>query len=763
MSDLTSLRSDRNRDWSKQLWDGLIEAIEARLAPLEENLGIQREVADAIIARGLTVIEQELAPIVSQADQILNNADTSVQAKIDRFEDKITGGMLLAFSSSPTPIAVDQMIDLVIDVADREFFTPSPYLALSRTSTVANWAIGRVVAFNRTSGALRLQLEQVYGPGGPFHDWCITSLPGAALMQKYYYEQTLSLRGQVANDKTDTDNYRTQAAASAVDAVNAAGASISARNASQQAVADLRQAIAVPLVPPSGPVIGQIWWDGSTTRVYDGVAFVPTVTMSIGGRRYEEGTFGPSPDGVITVGGGFTAAMVYVNGLLLREGDDYTADSPTITVIGAQEGDRYFVEAYLATDATDYDTKEQVNAKIAAITYTFGQPLGLATLDASGKVPTSQLPTLTTTATVGAAMAGANGGATIADGDSLTGVLSGSSTMRRWTWGNIKTWLTALFDARFLRLAGGTVTGHVSLVDGATISTGKTLWRGDYQVVWNDGATYGIHINGSAASANNAARLDGWYEYDLRARGNHTGLQAINTVDGLWNELGYRMFYSTTVNQSAYAAEWYQACIHDGRPTWRWILLPDGSLELWLANWNGWVATPFKVSYTTGRTIIQNGMDITGNVMVNGTLDSTNKYFAIDHPSDPYNKDLIFVSTETPHATIEFWGVTQLVNGEIEVDISQASGLSGQTYNDLAQMGALTGLVNLSNGDTVFGSEIVDGKFMINSTNVASTAKVSWKVSAHRADPAMKTLKYSDPVTGLHIAEHDKPELEAAE
>lgn len=51
-----------------------------------------------------------------------------------------------------------------------------------------------------------------------------------------------------------------------------------------------------------------------------------------------------------------------------------------------------------------------------------------------------------TTATVGAAVAAANGGDSIADGDTLTGVLAGTSTLRRWTWGNIKAWLKGYFD-----------------------------------------------------------------------------------------------------------------------------------------------------------------------------------------------------------------------------------------------------------------------------------------------------------------------------
>lgn len=128
--------------------------------------------------------------------------------------------------------------------------------------------------------------------------------------------------------------------------------------------------------------------------------------------------------------------MVFLDGKLAKQDTDYTADSPVITVLDPVEGQPYFVEAYLSTDATDYDTKEQVNTKIdAAITSKLGQPNGVASLDSTGKVPSAQLPALTTTATVGAAMAGSNGKTTPADGDFFAGVEAGGSTMFKTTWG----------------------------------------------------------------------------------------------------------------------------------------------------------------------------------------------------------------------------------------------------------------------------------------------------------------------------------------
>lgn len=393
-------------------------------------------------------------------------------------------------------------LNLTVIPADREFFAPTPFLALSRASTTANWAIAKVNSFNRSTGVLAITLEQVTGAGGPYTDWIITSLPGATLLQKSYYEQTLALRQQVAGDKEATAADRQAAVAANNAAQTAAGQSIAAKDASQQAYADMRKAIAEPLIPPTDPVVGQIWWDGSITRIYDGVGYVPTVTTSIGGRRFEKGTFGPSPDGVIMVGGGFTAALVFLNGSLLREGDDYTANSPNIVILSPQEGDEWFVEAYLATDATDYDTKEQVNQKIA---------------EALGTVPRP------TTANVGAAIAGANGKQTPADGDFFAGVEAGGSTMFKTTWANTKAALKVYFDTIYQKALGfvpvrqggfaGASNGIVSVGWGSTVD--KLVVNVD---ATNFGSTWPIDIGGRAnGGATYADRLGngGWTLDDI--------------------------------------------------------------------------------------------------------------------------------------------------------------------------------------------------------------------------------------------------------
>ncbi|MCM0751509.1 hypothetical protein DEA98_09890 [Brucella pseudogrignonensis] len=372
MSDLSSFLSTQNKAWSTQLWDGLIEAIGARLAPLEENLGIQREVTDAIIARGLTVIEQELAPIVAQADEILSESTAEITAKLERFEQKVTGGTVIAMSTSSASLSNGATINLTLVVEDREFFAPTPYLALSRASTTANWALAKVNSFNRSTGALSITLEQVTGAGGPYTDWVITSLPAATLIQKAYLEQTLLAKTAAegsasasASSAAASQTARAGSEAARDQSVTAKTESESALTATQGVLAEARMMIAEPLVPPTDPVEGQLWWDGSVVRVYDGVAFVPTVTASIGGLRFESGVVGDLIDATFTVGGGFSSLMLFVNGVLQVAGTDYTATNPDVVLNGDYaDTDLYYVWAYQAIDSTDYDTKEQVNDKI---------------------------------------------------------------------------------------------------------------------------------------------------------------------------------------------------------------------------------------------------------------------------------------------------------------------------------------------------------------------------------------------------------------
>lgn len=80
--------SSKAGTWSAAVWDGLLRAIDARFKPLEEQLDIQRATTDAIVSRGLNVIEDELAPVVAQGQDVLT-AINAVKASADDVHDDL--------------------------------------------------------------------------------------------------------------------------------------------------------------------------------------------------------------------------------------------------------------------------------------------------------------------------------------------------------------------------------------------------------------------------------------------------------------------------------------------------------------------------------------------------------------------------------------------------------------------------------------------------------------------------------------------------
>ncbi|CUW99293.1 hypothetical protein [Agrobacterium genomosp. 2] len=137
--------------------------------------------------------------------------------------------------------------------------------------------------------------------------------------------------------------------------------------------------------------------------------------------------------------------------------------APNALKLGGKEA-AWYASAQAVQDAMQ-DASEAVDTKLADYLRADQKNVadGVAPLGPDSKVPQANLPALTTTATVGAAIAGANGKATPDDGDFFTGVAAGASTMFKTTWGNIKTALTTLFDGRYLRLIGGVVNGSLTI------------------------------------------------------------------------------------------------------------------------------------------------------------------------------------------------------------------------------------------------------------------------------------------------------------
>lgn len=117
MATLGGFKSSKAKEWSADLWDRLMDALDARFGPLEEQLDIQRATTDAIVRRGLTVIEELLAPQVTNAGELLGDIEDQKAAAIALVA--AIQALLDAYSSNHLSA------DLIDETASRLFLTPT--------------------------------------------------------------------------------------------------------------------------------------------------------------------------------------------------------------------------------------------------------------------------------------------------------------------------------------------------------------------------------------------------------------------------------------------------------------------------------------------------------------------------------------------------------------------------------------------------------------------------------------------------------------
>lgn len=119
----------------------------------------------------------------------------------------------------------------------------------------------------------------------------------------------------------------------------------------------------------------------------------------------------------------------------------------------------------------------------------------------------------------------------------------------------------------------------------------------------------------------------------------------------------------------------------------------------------------------------------------NGVLWAPAKNFKIDDPLDPANKYLVHSTLEGPEIAVFYRGEGQLQNGRAEITLPAYFELL--TRKD----GRTVLLTNIDGGDIIYlktqnGAQVMDGKFVVESSNANSSQQFNWEVKAVRGDIA---------------------------
>lgn len=202
MSSLSQFLSNNQQNWSREVWDGLIRAVEARFGPLEEQLDIERRITNQIIARGLQVIEDGIGPSITDA----NNLRDQIQALHDSLEVAI---QIQQRGYTPTEGSVSAALNAAITLTipttgrERELFVPAPFAILLRDANTNDYAVVQTTSYDETTGEYKGTVVARNGAAGPFSDWKLGAIAGPAIAQINFMDTTIAKHDDVVTKHGD--------------------------------------------------------------------------------------------------------------------------------------------------------------------------------------------------------------------------------------------------------------------------------------------------------------------------------------------------------------------------------------------------------------------------------------------------------------------------------------------------------------------------------------------------------------------------------
>lgn len=141
---------------------------------------------------------------------------------------------------------------------------------------------------------------------------------------------------------------------------------------------------------------------------------------------------------------------------------------------------------------------------------------------------------------------------------------------------------------------------------------------------------------------------------------------------------------------------------------------------------------------------------------VNGALSKASGTFLIDHPLDPYNRDLVHGFVEAPRYELIYRGKVALVNGRAAVDIDAASNMTAGTFAALTTNAVVSNLQNQDGFARVRPGPVDGGSFDIICEDETCSDTIAWTVVAERNDPFVRTLDPNCNDQGRFMPERQK-------
>ena len=215
--------ADDRTDLDNQFWNRFVQEVTARFTRLEK-IEIDWE----------RVSQQGIDVALARINEVLLPAAQNIR-------DIAELGFLIANSATELTLEADKIKTFIVNEAERDLFTPGPFLAVTRVDNADDYAVGRLMFFNRETGVLDVKIDSIWGDPGPHSDWQISATAGAVNAQISMLDQVgvikseiETLRGETATDRGLAQDARTGAETAAGGAVTARTGSETARDKAQE-------------------------------------------------------------------------------------------------------------------------------------------------------------------------------------------------------------------------------------------------------------------------------------------------------------------------------------------------------------------------------------------------------------------------------------------------------------------------------------------------------------------------------------------------
>jgi len=171
---------------SANLWNSVFQNIDQRLIGIEEKKASFEEAEKQLLEVGLRRINETIGPA---AEKIINLSEL---------------GFMVASSEELIKPVDGQALSIHLSKGTKsELFTPSPFIALVRRSTPDDYAIGRLLHYDRDLARVDMNIVAVQGDMGPHDDFDVAALAGSVKAMWDALQESRQIRDDVTAKHSD--------------------------------------------------------------------------------------------------------------------------------------------------------------------------------------------------------------------------------------------------------------------------------------------------------------------------------------------------------------------------------------------------------------------------------------------------------------------------------------------------------------------------------------------------------------------------------